>query len=171
MHSSAVNPEYYNRKLRFKMANDYDQPIIHRKLGLSKPNEKRVYQRMLNVEFKRFLRFLNNYVCLSQNFCGESKDYKHYLTKLKSLNVLSQERFLTELSKQEFEDICLKIIEIYEKYFDIGYCHFYELGILQKNLSELYEKVSFKNKTEVSRIIDLTLWITDSIKRYKKHCI
>lgn len=170
-YESAVNPEYYNRKIRFRKTNDYGELVLHRKLGLSKPSEKHTYQHLLNKEFKRFSGFFNAYICSNKNLCDKSKDYRPYLVQLKAQNVLEQERFFAELSKQEFKDVCLKIVEIYEKYFDIGYCHFSELQIVQRNLSELYEMISFKNKTEFNRIVDLIVFITDSIKQYKKQCI
>ncbi|ELA40732.1 uncharacterized protein VICG_02232, partial [Vittaforma corneae ATCC 50505] len=121
---SAVNPEYFNRTVRYKKRPDYGVPVIHRKLGLSSPNEKIVYQTWMRRELDKFRSFLDYYVCLKRKRCRSKGDFQPYLSKLKDENEFEQEQFLKALAEPDFAKTCENIMEIYDKFFDEGYCFF-----------------------------------------------
>lgn len=167
---SGVNPEYYNRTVRFKRRPDYGVPVVHRKLGLSSPNEKIVYQTWMKREFGSFRDFLDHYVCLRRKRCKGRSDFQPYLSELKSENEFEQEQFLKALAEPEFTTTCEKIMEIYDKFFDEGYCFFESFKTTRKNIRSLYERITFENRSKLEEIIDLILWIDADIARYQNEC-
>lgn len=172
-YESAVNPEYYNRTTRQTKIHDYGEPIVHRKLGLSTANEKIVYQNYIRNEFKKFNEFLDDFVCLKEKMCQNRVGidrFRHYLFQLKSLNQMSQEKFFKAISEPEFKRILQNIIEIYDKFFDIGYCNYTDLKILRTNVQNLLEMIDYENKARLPEIIDNVIWISDAIKKYKTDC-
>lgn len=172
-YESAVNPEYYDKTTRQTKMHDYGEPIVHRKLGLSTANEKIVYQNYIRNEFKKFREFIDDFVCLKEKKCQnrtESDRFRHYLFQLKSLNQISQEKLYEALLEPEFRKILENITEIYDKFFDIGYCNYTELKLLKHNVENLREIIDNQNKSKIPEMIDNVIWISDSIKKYKQDC-
>lgn len=169
-YESAVNPEYYDKTLRYTKPSDYGILIVHRKLGLSTPNEKIVYQTWMVKELKNFINFLLDYSCIKRDSCSRRTNFRPFYEKLKTASSLEQEKFAKEISSQEFINICDSIMEIYDKYYDIGYCYYEGFKPTRKNIEKLYENIIYVNITKIGETIDLILEIEKFLSDYLKKC-
>lgn len=169
-YESAVNPEYFDKTRKYKNQSPYGIPVIHRKLGLSTPNERIVYEAWMKRELDVFMDVLKSYICIQEKGCNRKDGFKGYLTKLKDENELKQERFLQVLSDPEFLEACENMVEIYDKYFDSGYCQYDKLKSTRNEISELREKIVFENKSKLKEIIDLVSNIETGVVNYLKKC-
>ena len=93
----------------FKIS-DHGYPVTHRKIGLSKGNEKIVYEGWLKMEFKDFKNFIDDYLCMKKKLCTKNNNMQDILIKLKDENEILKEEFLI-YPKSEFNSIWQYIIK------------------------------------------------------------
>jgi len=170
-YESAVNPEYYRTKMGNADTENAGAPVVHRKLGLSSPNEVLVYQTWLRREFQAFGEFLADYVCLRRKKCWANSGPREYLRKLEGENELEQEQLLKALSEAEFLRTSENIMDIFDKFFDIGYCGFENIKAIRPLITDLHEMIAFNNKSKLTKIIDLIISIDEVVEEYLRLCV
>lgn len=167
-YESAVNPSYYaTHILPFKLS-DYGYPVVHRKLGLSKGNDKIVYEGWLLIEFKDFKNYIDDYLCMKKKLCTKTNNMQDILIKLKYENEVYKEDFMKAISDEDFIKTCQKIVDLIERYFDVGYHHYEHLKAMVTETDELITFLHYMNMTKVNHVINKVISILNGIDSYEK---
>lgn len=167
---SAVNPEYYNRIMEREHGERYGTLVLHRKVGLSVPNDVIVYSTWMTQELERFVTFLNDYVCLKKKKCWGGSGFREYLEGLDDQNEVEGNEFFKTLAEPEFIQICQNIIDIFDKFYDTGYCGYEILKSIRPVLRDIQQKINYSNKAKFKEIITQVLSIDEKIVDYIESC-
>lgn len=166
-YESAVNPQYYIEHIQpYKLA-DYGYLVTHRKLGLSKGNEKIVYEGWLKLEFRDFKNHIDDYLCMKKKLCTKSNNMQDILIKLKDENEIIKEEFFKALIDDDFIKTCQKMVDLVERYFDEGYHHYEHLKAMVSETDDLIVFLNYANKTKVNHCINKVISILNCIDSYE----
>lgn len=169
-YESAVNPEYYDQHYKNRKLTNPNYPNVHIKQGLSKPAEKMAYQILENNAINSFFSHLILEVCDSASSCSRNSAFMGTLEQIKDESLDIKEKFYESLRKKYIGGEINKIIDIYDRFYDVGYCENDLLRGITDDLNKVKLMADKSDVREVGKVVDLIKRVKNDYEDYKKKC-
>lgn len=166
---SAVNPDYYKNNSIYR-SDEYDGKAIHIKMGLSKPKEKLLYQKWFAANINKFASLIINYVCPRGPYCKNKKNLIKLLFQLKKEKNIIKENLMSEFQDDIYLKVSNKAIEIFDKYFDKGYCGYTIASNITLTFQNFNELNQIDDVKKFSTLIDTLVRIFKEISKFETLC-
>lgn len=169
-YDSAVNPEYYDKNIKPWKTREKGVFTVHKKLGLSKGNQKLVSEIWLKDSFTQLENYLEDYLCLKEKLCSNSSTLQDLLKIIKTQNQGVKDAFFKSVCDPELDQILNNITEIIDKYYDVGYCNFKDIKELVSVINDFLLITRYENKTKFDDMVDKLVGILNIEQNYQDQC-
>lgn len=170
-YESAVNPEYYDKHYKNLKKEKPNGPNVHIKQGLSKPDEKIIFQGLQVFAIESFFQNIFVEICENPNECQKNRIFMNILEQLKNESEEIKEKFYETLRRKDMNNILNKSIDNYDSKYDQAYCNYKQMEEIVDDLNKiklLSEKSDIKDFVTV---VDKIKNAKNIFEKYKSDCM